>query len=672
MSKTKNLGQVSGVFIGKSAPKNTSIIWYDDTPSQMCHKVYDPVTNSWKVLSPDIVSNTTYSELVLNAKKNGLSVGKHYVITDKSNVLAIAITATKVQYPDSLGNILIDDLGTNIQYHVSSSNLLIDDLSGVFNVESNKLVFQFQEQINVNIETDYLFGKVRSGTKWILSKFRFSSLISKNANNSISWSNGLFFSFKNAINKILNKSGGVVGYDDYSKKVSQIDKSIENVSKNNQEIVANADKSITEKTKDSVIYDKKIQNNIDVVTAPGDVLKGDSLFTIISKFQRWINRFKYATGISLSKSFTDAKSQQYINNNDTVESAFAKIQYMLKNPTTSGMLPADWGTGAKREEGGFADPSVYSAFQQDGFPVAGDSIFYAFAKIVDFIQNAGEFAKLSSTWQEIGYSGTVNYPTAGDSFDVAFQKLVAKFRQIGLISHGKIISPNDNRTIFDIYNGVLKFLEDDGSYSQLKYNELRFEEARRNAVYDIDSITLNAEEHTILNIKNDTFKHICNSYGNYLNGVYSGAIFENTQTTSSQNCALQAHASGSGKNTYDAFFERLKIGTFTFNTQYVSATNYYITRNRGFIIWNGTSAGNLYLPSEPENGLMVLISQDGNSGFNVFAQGNDEIDTIGESVKNVGINERGAVFAFIYISGIKYGDKTNSGLWQCAKWDNKF
>ena len=431
MSKTKNLGQVSGVFIGMAAPKNTSIIWYDDTPSQRCHKVYDPVTNSWVALSPDIVSNTTYSELIFNAQKNGLSIGKHYVITDKSNVLAIAITATKVQYPDSLGNILVDDLGTNIQYHVSSSNLLIDDLSGVFNVESNKLVFQFQEQENVNIDTDYLFGKVRSGTKWVLSKFRFSSLISKNANNSISWSNGLFFSFKNAINKILNKSGGVVGYDDYDKKISQIDKSIESVSKNNQEIVANADKSITEKTKDSAIYDKKLQSNIDVVTAPGDVLKGDSLFTIVSKFQRWINRFKYATGISLSKSFADARTQQYINNNDTVESAFAKVQYMLKNPTTSGMLPENWTTGAKSEDGGFADPSVYSAFHQDGFPVAGDSIFYAFAKIVDFIQQSDDFITIKNWNTSIGDKPDGGFSIQNnDSLKTCLQKLERNTKQI--------------------------------------------------------------------------------------------------------------------------------------------------------------------------------------------------------------------------------------------------
>lgn len=677
MSKTKNLGQVSGVFIGMAAPKNTSIIWYDDTPSQRCHKVYDPVTNSWVALSPDIVSNTTYSELIFNAQKNGLSIGKHYVITDKSNVLAIAITATKVQYPDSLGNILVDDLGTNIQYHVSSSNLLIDDLSGVFNVESNKLVFQFQEQENVNIDTDYLFGKVRSGTKWVLSKFRFSSLISKDANNSISWSNGLFFSFKNAINKILNKSGGIVGYDDYTKKVNQIDKSIENVSKNNQQIVANANKSITDKTKDSAIYDKKLQSNIDVVTAPGDVLKGDSLFTIVSKFQRWINRFKYATGISLSKSFADARTQQYINNNDTVESAFAKVQYMLKNPTTSGMLPENWTTGAKRDEGGFADPSAYSAFHEDGFPVAGDSIFYAFAKIVDFIQGVGEYGKLSSTWQELGYSGTVAYPGAGDTFDNAFQKLVAKFKQLGSISNGRLEyiidtgSSNRKITIFDLKNGSLQFNDDAGGTSMLDGYSLQFREEYK-AHYGYNKISMKDEtDSEYLLVNSSRFQYKIDTTSILKNSVYSAALIETTEDYSGDSCALQAYASGGNKNTYDAFFQRLKIGSFTFNTVYVNAANYYITRERGLVIWNATSAGNLYLPNQPENGLMILVLQGSNAGFNIYAQGTDKIDTIGESVKNVGINERGAVFAFIYVASIFYGSDT-PGLWECSKWDNKF
>lgn len=395
MSNTKNLGQVSGIFIGTSSPKNTSIIWYDNTPSQKCHKVYDPVINDWKALSPDIVSNTTYSELVVNANKNGLSIGKHYVITDKSNILAIAITSTKVQYHDSLGNILIDDLGTNIQYHVSSGNLLIDDINGVFDVDKNKLIFQFQEQEKGD-STDYLFGKIKVGTKWILSKFPFQSLISKENNNSVSWNNGIFFSFKNTISKILDKSGGIVSYDTYNSKIGVIDKNIENVSKENQTIIENTENLVDKKTTDVAIFNKKLQNNIDITTTPGDVIRGDTLYTIISKFQRWINKFKYATGISLSRNFTDAKSQQYINNNDTVESALGKVQYMLKNPATSSALPENW------------------------------------TELSD-IQN-------------------VSYPEAKDSFELVFKKIVAKFKQLGDISYRKL---STDAIDFDLAKAIL-------------------------------------------------------------------------------------------------------------------------------------------------------------------------------------------------------------------------
>lgn len=329
MSTTKNIGQVAGLFIGTSAPQNTTLIWFDSTTNQRCHKVFDPKTGLWKVLEPGIVALTTYSELVNNAKKNGLSIGKFYQITDKSNVLAITIGVTKVQYVDSLGNILVDDLGTNIQYHVSSGNLLIDDVVGIFDTDTNKLVFSFNEQ-DPNSD-DYVLGKKRNGTKWNLFKFKISSLISKNTNNSIIWNKGFFFNFTHSIQSLLNKTGGVVGYDEYSQKTKQIDNQLKEVSKENQTIIQNADKKITEKTEATAIFDKKIPKNIDVTIAPGDVLLNDTLFNIISKFQRWINQFKYANGIRVSKNFKESAKREYINNNDTVESALSKIQYWLKN-----------------------------------------------------------------------------------------------------------------------------------------------------------------------------------------------------------------------------------------------------------------------------------------------------------------------------------------------------
>lgn len=387
MGNTKNLGQVAGLFIGLSAPENTTLVWYDSTPNQQCHKVYDVAKKTWIALNPQIVAQTTYSELVNNAKKNGLAIGKFYQITDKSNTLAIAIASTKVQYVDSIGNLLIDDLGTNAQYHVSSDNLLIDDLGGVRDKTTNKLIFQFSD-LTPNNSTDYLLGKARSGNKWVLAKFAISKFLSTVSGNSLTWNNGLFFNFKYAIASILDKDGGVISKEVYDRNLEVLKKSLNSISKENQTIIQNANDAIKNGTADDVIFDKINTKNIDTSVFPGDILKGDTLFTIVSKVQRWINRFKYATGIQLSRSFSEAKTLQYINNNDTVESALGKIQYILKNPTTSSVLPSDWSTSAI---------SGTTAYMTDGFPKSGDTIFYAFSKIVDYLQQSDDVIVMR-TW----------------------------------------------------------------------------------------------------------------------------------------------------------------------------------------------------------------------------------------------------------------------------------
>lgn len=166
MGATKNLGQVAGVHIGSTPPDNVILIWYDNTPSQQRHKVYDPTLKQWVVLDQTTISAITYSELVNMAKNTGLSVGEWFQITDRSNALALAITSTKVQYSDALGNILIDDLGTNIQYHVTSSNLSIDDVIGVFDEVNKKLVFQFNEVVPDMTADDYVLGKIQRNNVW--------------------------------------------------------------------------------------------------------------------------------------------------------------------------------------------------------------------------------------------------------------------------------------------------------------------------------------------------------------------------------------------------------------------------------------------------------------------------------------------------------------------------
>ena len=94
---TKNLGQVSGLWIGTSAPSNTSLIWYDSTPAIRCHKVYSASLSAWVVLDQSSISSITYTELRNLARGTGLTQGSWYKITDQGNILALAITTTKVQ-----------------------------------------------------------------------------------------------------------------------------------------------------------------------------------------------------------------------------------------------------------------------------------------------------------------------------------------------------------------------------------------------------------------------------------------------------------------------------------------------------------------------------------------------------------------------------------------------
>ena len=243
--------------------------------------------------------------------------------------MALAITTTKVQYDDELGNILIDDLGTNIQYHVTSSNLLVDDVAGVFDTVNKKLVFQFKEMVPDFTADDYIMGKVQRNNVWSLAKYRLSSFLSKVTGNSISWNGGFFFDFLSALKGQLDKKGGVVAKDTYDTDMQTVNQNIQNVGKANQQIIDNANKAITEATTDEVIYNKK-SPGLETGGEPTDAVKGDKLITILSKFQRYITKFKIATGIRISTDFTDAVEPEYVNNNDTVDSAIRKIQYWLK------------------------------------------------------------------------------------------------------------------------------------------------------------------------------------------------------------------------------------------------------------------------------------------------------------------------------------------------------
>lgn len=335
----KNVGQVAGIWIGNVAPENTNIIWFDTNTSERRHKVYDFGQMKWVTLNPQIVVPTTYNELVNTARQSGLSVGSMYKLTDMSNVLAYAITTTKVQYNDNKGNIIVDDLGTGKEYHVSSSNLLIDGVQGVFDTATNQLLFSFAED---SLDEDvYLFGKKKVNNVWRLVKAKISALISSDEGNSITWKHGLFFSFNSAISAILNKRGGVVGKTAYDKDMEEIAQDIENVGKENQRILKTAKDYTDEKTTDDAIFGKKLTDDI-ADAQPIDVKKNMTLKDIVANFQRWLTRLRWATGIKLTRSFTNARTFQWVNNNDTVESAFGKVQYILQNFTDTLTIPGDF------------------------------------------------------------------------------------------------------------------------------------------------------------------------------------------------------------------------------------------------------------------------------------------------------------------------------------------
>lgn len=333
MSGTKNLGQVAGLYIGASAPSNTTLIWYDSTPAIKCHKVYNESLGQWIILDNTVISAITYSVLSNLAQTAGLTIGQWFKITDKSNALALAITSTKIQYTDTLGNIIIDDLGHNQSYIVSSSNLLIDDVLGVYDTDSNKLLFTFEESVPENNDNFYILGKASIGSIWKLVKYKMTSLLSTVTGNSISWNNGFYLNFFTKLSSYYDTSGGIVSKDTYDKQVATTNQQITNVANNIQNVVSQATTSIESTTTDEKIYDKKLPVQPTYAT-PIDIVQNDTLQNIVIKVHRWIQKFKYATGIMLSSNYTEAKQYSIVSNNDSVETAIGKLAYAVRSFNT--------------------------------------------------------------------------------------------------------------------------------------------------------------------------------------------------------------------------------------------------------------------------------------------------------------------------------------------------
>lgn len=623
---TKNLGQVSGVHIGSTPPSNTILIWYDSTPSQLRHKVYDPTLKQWVVLDQNIISAITYSELTNMAKNSGLSVGEYFQITDRSNALALAITSTKVQYCDALGNILVDDLGTNIQYHVTSSNLQIDDVVGVFDETNRKLVFQFNEQTPDFTADDYVLGKVQRNNIWSLAKYKLSSFLSKVTGNSITWNGGFFFSFSDALKNVLDKAGGVVSKTTYDRDKEQLTTSINNVGKENQNIIQNAHNELTEATKPDSFYGTKLPS-ISTGGEATDIAKGDTLLSIVSKIQRYINKFKYATGIRISQDFTDRVSPQYVNNNDTVDSAIRKIQYWLKN--------------------------------------------------------MGKGGKLSADWEPKDYTTTVEDVAAGDTFDDAFAKAVAKLNQLGDITNGQLSSKQTvsgsttlRRTVFNLMYGRLTFNRD--ASGAVNGNTVQIDSSNGIYINNYLGKTVRMSGNG-LNVNTNTAQgfQLPNYEDSWGLGIYYGAaaaLFTGTgaslggYTSVKYAAGISALCSrgtlGSGVDIFDAYFSRLKAGSISYGRANVQDSDYYITNDNTFVTCTNTEDRNVYLPTTPFDGLMVIINQVNTA--NVAVQGNGHKIVDNEDVDYINIGGARRIAAFLYHANLSSPDGV--GAWLFTRW----
>lgn len=623
MGNTKNLGQVAGVHIGSTPPDNIILIWYDNTPSQLRHKVYDPNLKQWVVLDQTTISAITYSELVNMAKNTGLSIGEWFQITDRSNALALAITSTKVQYSDALGNILIDDLGTNIQYHVTSSNLSIDDVVGVFDEVNKKLVFQFNEAVPDMTADDFVMGKIQRNNVWSLAKYRLSSFLSKVTGNSISWNGGFFFNFTTAIKGILDKKGGVVAKDSYDSDMQELNKSIQNVGKENQNIIKNAQDALDKATAPEQFYATK-SPALEIGGEPTDAAKGDSLLTILSKFQRYITRFKYATGIRVSTNFADATQPEYVNNNDTVDSALRKIQYWLKN--------------------------------------------------------AGTGSKLSPDWAPKDYNSTIADVAGGDSLDEAFAKAIGKLNQIGDISNGRIQSKATNgstytrRTTLDLANGSLSFNKDSSSPgSQVdvtlsRSNGLRIANSNSKGVYASgDGLSVNAATANGFQLPSyEDYWGFGNIYGAAAALITGQAASLPFPTSTGIIAALSALCTGSvsGVDVFDAYFAKLKGGSISFGRMNMQAGDVWMANDCSFVTCTNTENRNLYLPSSPLDGQMIIVNQV--NAANVAVQGNGRKIVDNEDVDYVNVGGARRVAIFLYHGSLS--SSAGSGAWLFFRW----
>ena len=264
---TRNLGQVSGLWIGTTAPTNTDLIWLDTSLNPAVHKIY--ANGGWIDLAPQVISTISYTNLKTLAQNPGLAVGSWYQITDtgtayRNGVLALAITSNRIHYVANNGNVIIDDLSSNqlAEFRLPCvNNLLIDGITGDW--VNNQLNFDFGETTPSNASDYFVFGKRLISGVFKLAKFKIANFISAVAGNDLTWNQGLYVNLNNLLNARYDQSGGVVAYNTYLSQMTIITAALNQLSEHFQSLIGpyidgggvqHPDGIIDEKIKDTYVH----------------------------------------------------------------------------------------------------------------------------------------------------------------------------------------------------------------------------------------------------------------------------------------------------------------------------------------------------------------------------------------------------------------------------------
>lgn len=119
-----------------------------------------------------------------------------------------------------------------------------------------------------------------------------------------------------------------------------------------------------------------------------------------------------------------------------------------------------------------------------------------------------------------------------------------------------------------------------------------------------------------------------------------------------------------GADVFDAYFQRLKGGSVSFGRASLQQSDLWLDNNASFVTCTNTENKNLYLPTSPLDGQMVIVNQVNSA--NVAVQGNGRKIVDNEDVDYVNVGGARRVAIFLYHDSLS--SSGGSGAWLFFRW----